>query len=100
VPANPAIATELAQKVVIRLDLLNEGSFHTLRINRSMVDGVIGHPTARTYHVRTGLRPRRSVPEGLCGSGRNPDDWQLPQRFLGGSEPDYQVLVNDWKASS
>ena len=42
------------------------GSFHTLRISRLMVDGVVEAPQRRPLHrVPARLRPRRGLPEGV-----------------------------------
>lgn len=89
------------EKVVDTADLLNEGSFHTLRINRSMVDGVIEAPNGAHF---TTCEPDYGRDEAFqkayAAAAANPDDWAaFRQQFLGGGEADYQAAVNDWQAA-
>ena len=54
------------EKVVPTADLLANGSFHTMKINRSMVDGVIEAPNGAHFtELPARLRARRGVPEGV-----------------------------------
>ena len=88
------------ERSVATKDLLNEGSFHTLRINRSMVDGVIEAPggahftTCEPDYGRDEAFQKAYVTAAASG-----ETWaEFSQRFLVGSEGDYQQAVATWKA--
>ncbi|MCU1396721.1 MAG: coenzyme transferase [Ilumatobacteraceae bacterium] len=88
------------EKIVDSADLLKEGTFHTLRINRSMVDGVIEAPNGAHF---TTCEPDYGRDEkfqkAYATAAVNPDDWAtFEQRFLSGGESDYQSAVQQWKA--
>jgi len=90
------------EKVIANTQLLDEGSFHTLRINRSMVDGVIEAPNGAHF---TSCEPDYGRDEAFqkayATAAANADDWAaFTKRFLTGSEADYQVAVKDWRAQS
>jgi glutaconate CoA-transferase subunit A len=76
-------------------DLLSEGSFHTLRVNRSMVDGVVEAPNGAHF---TSCEPDYGRDEGFQRSyaqaAADPEAWaEFETRYLKGSEADYQALV-------
>jgi len=83
------------ERIVATEDLLNEGSFHTLRINRSMVDGVVeapggAHPTScePDYAVAAG-----SLKE-YASSAASEEDWAgYRARFVDVSEDAYREAV-------
>ena len=88
------------EKVVENTQLLDEGSFHTLRINRSMVDGVIEAPNGAHF---TSCEPDYARDEAFqkayAIAAANSDDWStFKNRFLDGSEAAYQAAVKAWKA--
>ena len=88
------------EKVVANTQLLDEGSFHTLRINRSMVDGVVEAPNGAHF---TSCEPDYGRDEAFqkayATAAANTDDWAaFTARFLAGSEADYQAAVKDWAA--
>ncbi len=90
------------EKVVATDALLNEGTFHTLRINRSMVDGVIEAPNGAHF---TTCEPDYGRDEAFqkayVTAAGNADDWRaFSERFLLGSETQYQAAVAEWKAQS
>jgi len=90
------------EKVVENTQLLDEGSFHTLRINRSMVDGVIEAPNGAHF---TTCEPDYGRDEAFqkayATAASNADDWAaFTARFLSGSEADYQAAVNDWRTQA
>jgi len=90
------------EKVVANTQLLDEGSFHTLRINRSMVDGVIEAPNGAHF---TTCEPDYGRDEAFqkayATAASNADDWAaFSARFLSGSEADYQAAVNDWRTEA
>ena len=88
------------EKVVDSADLLKEGSFHTLRINRSMVDGVIEAPNGAHFTTCDPDYGRdEKFQKAYATAAADPDDWAaFQQRFLSGSESDYQSAVQAWKA--
>jgi glutaconate CoA-transferase subunit A len=86
------------ERVIATESLLDEGTFHTLRINRSMVDGVIESPNGAHF---TNCEPDYGRDEAFqrayvtaAGDG---DQWKaFVDRFLAGSEDDYHDAVADW----
>lgn len=88
------------ERVVATEDLLAEGSFHTLRINRSMVDGVIEAPNGAHF---TTCEPDYGRDEAFqrayVDAAGEPAAWAaFAERFLQGSEADYQAAVEAWHA--
>jgi len=80
------------ERVVSRFD---EGSFHTLRVNRSMVDGVIEAPGGAHF---TSCEPDYGRDEefqrSYAQAAGDPEAWaNFTSTYLGGSEADYQTLV-------
>ena len=58
------------EQIVETSELTKEASFHTLKINRLMVDGVVETPGGAHFTTcDAGLRPRREIPEGLRDGG-------------------------------
>jgi glutaconate CoA-transferase, subunit A len=83
------------EKVVPTADLLTEGSFHTLKINRSMVDGVIETPNGAHF---TTCEPDYGRDEAFqkayATAAATPETWQeFTATYLSGSEADYQAAV-------
>ncbi len=90
------------EKVVPTEQLLSEGTFHTLRINRSMVDGVIEAPNGAHF---TTCEPDYGRDEAFqkayAAAAADPGAWAaFEQRFLNGSEADYQSAVQAWRNDS
>jgi len=88
------------EKVVRTDELLNAASFHTLRINRGMVDGVVEAPNGAHF---TTCEPDYGRDErfqrAYVAAAASAEDWQaFHQRFLVGSEADYQSAVVAWRA--
>jgi glutaconate CoA-transferase subunit A len=86
-----------AERVIPADNLLTEGSFHTLRINRSMVDGVIEAPGGAHF---TSCEPDYGRDEAFqreyATAAADPDAWAaFVSRYLAGSEADYQGAVRD-----
>ncbi len=87
------------EKVVDTDRLLDEGSFHTLRINRSMVDGVIEAPNGAHFTTCEPDYGRDEAFQRLYAS--SVDDFDgFRSRFLSGGEADYQAAVAAWRAES
>jgi glutaconate CoA-transferase subunit A len=83
------------EKVVPTDDLLKEGSFHTLKVNRSMVDGVIEAPRGAHF---TSCEPDYGRDEAFqrayAAAAADPVSWPaFVERYLEGTEDDYQRAV-------
>jgi glutaconate CoA-transferase subunit A len=83
------------EKVVATDDLLKEGSFHTLKVNRSMVYGVIEAPNGAHF---TSCEPDYGRDEAFqrayAVAAADPASWSaFVERYLQGSEQDYQQAV-------
>jgi glutaconate CoA-transferase subunit A len=89
-----------AEKIIDTTELLNEGTFHTLRINRAMVDGVIHAPNGAHF---TTCEPDYGRDEAFqkayVDAARDADTWKaFVDRFLSGDESSYQRAVAEWRA--
>jgi glutaconate CoA-transferase subunit A len=85
------------ERVVDTADLLSEGSFHTLRVNRSLVDAVIEAPGGAHF---TSCEPDYQRDEEFqkryVSAASDPDSWaSFRDRYLTLSEPDYQRVVRE-----
>ena len=83
------------ERVVPTENLLDEGTFHTLRINRSMVDGVIESPNGAHF---TSCEPDydrdESFQKAYATAARDPEAWaEFESTYLSGSEDEYQEAV-------
>jgi glutaconate CoA-transferase subunit A len=83
------------ERVVSTQAMLAEGSFHTLRINRAMVDGVIEAPNGAHF---TSCEPDYGRDEAFqreyAAAAADPEAWRVfAERYLGGDERDYQEAV-------
>ena len=83
------------ERVIDTSDLLKEGSIHTLKINRSMVDGVIESPNGAHF---TTCEPDYGRDEAFqrdyAKAAANVDTWSgFSAKYLSGSEDDYQKAV-------
>lgn len=95
----PGLRFVSAEKIVPTEDLLSEGTFHTLKINRSMVDGVIEAPNGAHF---TTCEPDYGRDEAFqkayVEAARDTESWaNFSTRFLSGSESDYQRAVSTWR---
>lgn len=96
--AAPGLRFVSCERVVATEDLLAEGSFHTLRVNRSMVDGVIEAPGGAHF---TTCEPDYGRDEAFqrayATAAADPDAWAaFTARFLTGPEAAYQDAVATW----
>lgn len=91
-PGRRFVSTE---KIVSTTSLLDEGSFHTLKVNRSMVDGVIHAPNGAHFTTCEPDYGRDEIfQKAYVDAARDPQTWRdFVQRFLSGSESDYQSAV-------
>ncbi len=86
------------EKLVATKDLSNEGSVHTLRINRTMVDGVIEAPNGAHF---TECPPDYSRDEAFqkeyAVTAKDPEAWEaFKRRYLDtASEAEYQEAVKN-----
>jgi len=83
------------EKVVSTAELLENGTFHTMKINRSMVDGVIEAPNGAHF---TSCQPDYERDEAFqkeyAKAAGDPETWQaFVDTYLSGSEADYQKAV-------
>jgi glutaconate CoA-transferase subunit A len=90
------------ERIVPTESLLDEGTFHTLRINRSMVDGVIEAPNGAHFTTCEPDYGRdESFQKAYATAAADPETWKtFSEQFLHGSEADYQAAVTQWRASS
>ena len=86
------------EKVVTTEQMLTEGTFHSMRINRSMVDGVIESPNGAHFTLCTPDYERdEKFQSHYVKSAGDADTWALfESRFLRGSEAEYQEQVRTW----
>ena len=83
------------EKVVPTAELLENGTFHTMKINRSMVDGVIEAPNGAHF---TNCQPDYERDEAFqkeyAKAAGDPETWKaFVDTYLSGSEADYQKAV-------
>lgn len=83
------------ERVVPTEALLDEGSIHTLRINRSMVDGVVAAPGGAHF---TSCVPDYDRDEAFqqhyAATAKDPDAWaDFRARFVDVDEDDYRAAV-------
>ena len=86
------------EKIVTTEQMLEEASFHTLRINRSMVDGVIESPNGAHFTLCTPDYERdEKFQAAYVKAAGDKTEWDAFQnRFLRGTEADYQNAVSQW----
>lgn len=90
------------EAIVATADLLDEGSFHTLQLNRQMVDGVIETPRGAHF---TSCEPdyERDEPfqRHYADEARSAEGWaRFRARFLAGDEADYLRAVDHFHQTS
>ncbi len=91
-----------AERIVSTEALLEAGSFHTLRINRSMVDCVIEAPNGAHF---TTCEPEYGRDEkfqkAYATAAANAESWTaFVAEFLSGDEADYHAAVANWHATA
>lgn len=84
------------ERIVETSALLDEGSFHTLRINRSMVDGVIEAPNGAHFTTCDPDYGRdEAFQKAYVTAAADPETWKaFEAQYLQGSEADYQKAVS------
>lgn len=87
------------EKIVTTEQMLQEASFHTLRINRSMVDGVIESPNGAHFTLCTPDYERdEKFQAAYVKAASDATEWEAFQnQFLSGTEADYQNAVAQWR---
>ena len=90
------------ERVVPTAELLEVGSFHTLKIHRGMVDGVIEAPNGAHF---TTCEPDYGRDErfqkAYATAATDADSWRtFEERFLAGDEAAYQAAVTEWRAET
>jgi glutaconate CoA-transferase subunit A len=83
------------ERVVATEDLLSEGTFHTLRVPRALVDGVIEAPFGAHFTSCEPDYPRdEAFQKAYADAAADPEQWTaFRERYLEGSERDYQEAV-------
>src|SRR6195952_3083433 len=83
------------ERVVETAELAKEGSFHTLKINRLMVDGVIETPNGAHFTTCAPDYERdEKFQKAYAAAAADPGAWEaFRQRFLAGDEAAYQAAV-------
>jgi glutaconate CoA-transferase subunit A len=83
------------EKIVATEDLLKEGTFHTLKINRLMVDAVVETPNGAHFTTCTPDYERdEKFQKAYATAAADPEAWEtFRQRFLAGDEAAYQAAV-------
>jgi glutaconate CoA-transferase subunit A len=89
------------ERVVPTEQLLQEGTFHTLRINRSMVDGVIEAPNGAHFtNCQPDYERDETFQKAYATAAADPEQWAaFTDRFLAGDEASYQAAVAEWRAA-
>jgi len=88
------------EQVVSTADLVAGSGFHTLRVNRSMVDGVVEAPGGAHF---TSCEPDYGRDEAFqkayVAAAGDPEAWAaFADRFLTGDEAAYHAAVEAWRA--
>jgi glutaconate CoA-transferase subunit A len=84
------------ERIVDTAELTKEASFHTLKINRLMVDGVIETPNGAHFTTCTPDYERdEKFQRAYAAAAADPEAWEaFRQRFLSGDEAAYQQAVS------
>jgi len=84
-----------AEKIVATEDLLKEGTIHTLKINRMMVQGVVEAPYGAHFTECPPDYPRdEKFQAEYAASAKEPAAWEaFKSKYLGISEADYRKAV-------
>lgn len=85
------------EKLVPTSELQKEGSLHTLRINRSMVDGVIETPRGAHFTECSPDYDRdESFQKEYAATAKDPEAWEaFKARYLDVPEEEYQAAVKE-----
>ena len=83
------------ESVVPTSELLELGSFHTMKINRSMVDGVIEAPNGAHFtNCQPDYERDEKFQKAYADAAKDPEAWAaFVDTYLSGSEADYQKAV-------
>jgi glutaconate CoA-transferase subunit A len=84
------------ERLIDTAELSKEGSFHTLKINRLMVDGVIETPNGAHFTTCTPDYERdEKFQRAYAAAAADPEAWEAFRlRFLAGDEAAYQQAVS------
>ena len=84
-----------AERIVPTEQLLAEGTFHTMKINRSMVDGVIEAPNGAHFtNCQPDYERDEKFQKEYADAAKDPEAWDgFVATYLSGSEADYQKAV-------
>jgi glutaconate CoA-transferase subunit A len=84
------------ERIVETSELTKEASFHTLKINRLMVDGVVETPNGAHFTTCAPDYERdEKFQRAYAAAAADPEAWEtFRQRFLAGDEAAYQAAVS------
>ncbi|MEJ6741069.1 MAG: acyl CoA--acetate/3-ketoacid CoA transferase subunit alpha, partial [Actinomycetota bacterium] len=84
-----------AEKIVPTEELLKNGTIHTMKINRSMVDGVIEAPNGAHFtNCQPDYERDEKFQKEYADAAKDPEAWKaFVDTYLSGSEADYQKAV-------
>jgi glutaconate CoA-transferase subunit A len=84
-----------AERIVPTAELLENGTFHTMKINRSMVDGVIEAPNGAHFtNCQPDYERDEAFQKDYAKAATDPEAWAtFVDTYLSGSEADYQKAV-------
>jgi glutaconate CoA-transferase subunit A len=85
------------ERIVATHELLNEGSYHTLRISRMLVDGVVEARGGAHFTSCVPDYPRDEAFQArYAASATSTEAWsEFRARYLEGTEAEYQRAIND-----
>jgi glutaconate CoA-transferase subunit A len=83
------------EKIVPTEELLKNGTIHTMKINRSMVDGVIEAPNGAHFtNCQPDYERDEKFQKEYADAAKDPETWKaFVDTYLSGSEADYQKAV-------
>ncbi len=83
------------EKIVPTAQLLENGTIHTMKINRSMVDGVIEAPNGAHFtNCQPDYERDETFQKEYAEAAKDPETWKaFVDTYLSGSEADYQKAV-------
>lgn len=86
------------EKLVATEEFQKEGSLHTLRINRSMIDGVVETPRGAHFtECPPDYGRDEAFQQAYASTAKDPDAWQgFKTRFLDVPEAEYHAAVKEW----
>jgi glutaconate CoA-transferase, subunit A len=90
------------EQIIDTAGLTVDAALQTMLINRTMVDGVVETPNGAHFTTCTPTYERdEKFQKAYATAAKDPDDWKaFEQRFLSGSEQDYQDAVARFRSET